>query len=274
VAEVEGVSSVVQIGGIVAQINEAMDDVRRIPDSSEKVRLLYTFLTGKRAVSQTVTDDRDVALITIKVVPSRADEVEVVLNKIEAITRDSLPESYEVVKADREHADAADRRVEIVASRISALAVLFGTKVAAPDKLREALRVGEGKPDVAGIETSIVAFMKTEAFGVPLPGASDEARATIAKAVAALGAPPEADADRKAWRAKVPKAVSEALGKDFTDPAVDDDALPSSRTSATSGPKTVRKVFRARSSSPPVSVCPKVRRASAFAASSAMRCSI
>ena len=225
VAAVEGVSSVVQIGGIVAQINEAMDDVRRIPDSSEKVRLLYTFLTGKRAVSQTVTDDRDVALITIKVIPSRADEVEVVLQKIEAITKESLPESYAVVKADAEHPDAVDRRVEIVASRISALAILFGTRVAAPEKLREALRVGEGKPDVTAIENAIVAFMKTEAFGVPLPGAAEDAPAKIAKAVAALGAPPEADAERKAWRSKVPKAVGEALGKDVTDPTVDDAAL-------------------------------------------------
>jgi len=224
-AQVDGVSSVTQIGAIVAQINEAMDDVRRIPDSPEKVRSLYTFLTGKRAVSQTVTDDRDVALIHVKVLPSRAAEVEVILQKVEQLT-ETLPENYVVVKANTaDHPEADARRVELVADHIAALALVFGTQVTAPDKLREALRVGEGAPDTAEIEKSLVAFMKTEAFGVPLPGAGPQAIPAIAKAVTALGAPPEADAERKAWRATVPKAVAGALGKDVTDPSVDDAAL-------------------------------------------------
>ncbi len=222
-AQLEGVSSVNQIAAIVAQVNEAMDDVRRVPDSEAQVRTLYSFLTGKRAVAQVITEGRDAAVIHIKVVPSRAADVEVVLRKVERITKETLPEQYTVVSpGDPAHPEADEKRVELVAERISALAVTFDTRVAHPDKLREALRAGEAPPDLPAIEKAMVAFMKTEAFGVKLP---DDAAATVAKEVVALGAPPADDAARKAWRGKVPGAVGKAMGKDVTDPTVDDAAL-------------------------------------------------
>lgn len=229
IALVPDVSSVVHIGAIVAQINEAMDDVRRVPDSEDKVRALYTFIQGKRAVAQTVTDDHDAALITIKVVKSRADEVEKALTAITKLV-DEFPaavERVEIVEADASERQEAARahRADIVAARIVALASSLGAPVASPDALRKALKEGRGQAQAAAVEREIAAFMKTEAFDSPIDKKDVALHDAVAKAVAALGAPPAADEARKAWRAKVPGVVATAMNKDATDPAVDDSAL-------------------------------------------------
>ena len=228
IALIPDVSSVTHIGAIVATINEAMDDVRRIPDAEDKVRTLYTFLAGKRAVSQTVTDDRDSALITIKVAKSRAEEVERVLADIVALTK-QVPASIARVAidgsqgADQEAAQA--HRAEIVAARIVALARQLGAPVESPEQLQRALLSDRGQAQAAAVEAEIVAFMKTEAFDSPIPKTDAALITAIAKGVAALGAPPFEDAARKVWRTKVPGVVATALNKDATDPMVDDTAL-------------------------------------------------
>ncbi len=228
IALIPDVSSVTHIGAIVATINEAMDDVRRIPDAEDKVRTLYSFLAGKRAVSQTVTDDRDSALITIKVAKSRAEEVERVLADIVALTK-QVPASIARVAidgsqgADQEAAQA--HRAEIVAARIVALARQLGAPVESPEQLQRALLSDRGQAQAAAVEAEIVAFMKTEAFDSPIPKTDVALITAIAKGVAALGAPPFEDAARKVWRAKVPGVVATALNKDASDPMVDDTAL-------------------------------------------------
>ena len=228
IALIPDVSSVTHIGAIVATINEAMDDVRRIPDAEDKVRTLYSFLAGKRAVSQTVTDDRDTALITIKVAKSRAEEVERVLADIVALTK-QVPASIARVAidgsrgADQEAAQA--HRAEIVAARIVALARQLGAPVESPEQLQRALLSDRGQAQAAAVEAEIVAFMKTEAFDSPIPKTDVALITAIAKGVAALGAPPFEDAARKVWRAKVPGVVATALNKDARDPMVDDTAL-------------------------------------------------
>lgn len=228
IALIPDVSSVTHIGAIVATINEAMDDVRRIPDAEDKVRTLYTFLAGKRAVSQTVTDERDSALITIKVAKSRAEEVERVLADIVALTK-QVPASITRVAIDgsqgAEQEAAQAHRAEIVAARIVALARQLGAPVESPEQLQRALLSDRGQAQAAAVEAEIVAFMKTEAFDSPIPKTDAALITAIAKGVAALGAPPFEDAARKVWRAKVPGVVATALNKDASDPMVDDTAL-------------------------------------------------
>jgi predicted RND superfamily exporter protein len=228
IALIPDVSSVTHIGAIVATINEAMDDVRRIPDAEDKVRTLFSFLAGKRAVSQTVTDDRDVALITIKVAKSRAEEVERVLADIVALTK-QVPASITRVAIDGSQGPnqeaAQAHRAEIVAARIVALARQLGAPVESPEQLHRALLSDRGQAQAAAVEAEIVAFMKTEAFDSPIPKGDVALAAAIAKGVAALGAPPFEDSARKVWRAKVPGVVAAALNKDASDPMVDDTAL-------------------------------------------------
>lgn len=229
IALVDDVSSVVHIGAIVAQINEAMDDVRRVPDTEEKVRLLYTFIQGKRAVAQTVTDDHDTALITIKVEKSRADEVERSLTRIQELVA-AFParlEQVAITEGSDEPRQVAARahRADVVAARIIALADQLGAPVASPEKLEAALKEGRGQAQAAAVEREILAFMKTEAFDAPIDKKDDALAAKIAKAVVGLGAPPTADDARKAWRAKVPGVVAAAMEKEPTDPTVDDTSL-------------------------------------------------
>jgi predicted RND superfamily exporter protein len=224
ISAVEGVSSVNHVSSVVALMNEAMEDVRRIPDTPEKVRLLYGFLTGKQAVSTTVTDDRTRALIHVKLVPSRAKDVEKILREVEALVREIVPTGYAVVTAESEEARA--RRAEVVADRVRGLARSFGARIERPDGLREALLGPPKPPSSAAVEPDLAAFVRSEAFGVPLgDDASQDTPERIAKEVAALGPPPDGDEGRKAWKAQVPQAVAKALGKDVADPTVDDAAL-------------------------------------------------
>ena len=92
-----------------------MDESRHLPDTPEKVKLLYTFLVGKRAIAQTVTDERDAALITVKVIPSRAAEVEGILHQIEQLTKDTIPHHAAVAGVGGERdAEVKAHRTKIV----------------------------------------------------------------------------------------------------------------------------------------------------------------
>lgn len=227
IALLDGVSSVTHIGSIVATLNEAMDDTRHVPDTPEKVKLLYTFLAGKRAVAQTVTDDRDFALITVKVIPSKAAEVEAILHQIEELTDKTLPKHAAVATlGGARDEEIREHRAEIVAARISALAHQYGTRVAEPAKLRDALASRSLGVDNAVVEKGVLGFMKTEAFDAPLPSdAPADAKEKIAHEAVLLGPPPTADKARKTWRAKMPAAVARGLGKEPTDPSIDDISL-------------------------------------------------
>jgi predicted RND superfamily exporter protein len=224
---VPDVTSVVHVGAIVAQTNEAMDDVRRLPDTEDKVRALYAFLAGKRAVLQAVTEEHDVALLHIKVGKTRADDVQRVLDAVTALAN-GLPSRIERVDlsqaGDRAEAVTA-KRAEIVAARISALAASLGAPVADPAALRHALVEQRGQAAREAVLREIRAFMKTEAFDAPIDKSDDKLATAIATGVVELGAPPSDDVGRKAWRAKVPDIVAAATGKDRADPVVDDTSL-------------------------------------------------
>ncbi len=221
---VPGVSGVNDVAAIVAQTNEAMEDVRRVPDTTEKVKLLFGFLTGKQAVSATVTDDRQAALLHVRVVPDRAAEVDVVLADVSDLVKTTLPKSYAVEP--RAGADHPARQVELLALRVRSLGALYGARIDRPDVLPEVLLAPPGPPPPAAAAPGIAAFIRTEAFGVPLPeSAGKDAPERIAEAVAALGPPPRADDAKKAWRARFPAAVAKVLDRDPEDPTVDDASL-------------------------------------------------
>ncbi len=220
---VPGVSSVTHLGAIIAQTNEAMEDVRRVPDTPEKAKLLLSFLTGKQAVSMTVSDDRQAALITVKVRPSRAAEVESVAAELERLAA-ALPKSYTVVENPKGH--PTDHVVALVADRMRSLAASYGATITDAAALDAALRAPPGPPPASVVEPAIVKFIGSEAFGMKLPEeCGPDAPARIAKAVAALGPPPVEDEARKAWRSGFPAAVGGALDRATDDPVVDDAAL-------------------------------------------------
>jgi hypothetical protein len=218
-----GVSSVTHVGAIVAQTNEAMEDVRRIPDTTEKVRLLYAFLTGKRAVSQTITDDHRRALILVKLSVSRVAEVDEVLADVERIASE-VPPVYAVAPAS--DPAASEHLAKTVAARIGALAVQLGEPVRDPQALVEALKGAPAEPPPAEIQKGLAAFVRSPAFGVPLGAdAPSDAPDRIAAAIAALGSPPGDLAAKKEFDKRIAPAVAQILGKDVADPTVDDASL-------------------------------------------------
>ncbi len=220
---VSQVSSVNHLGAIVAQTNEAMEDVRRIPDTPEKAKLLLSFLTGKQAVSMTVSDDRQAALVHVKLVPSRAVDVEAVVTELEKVAK-TVPARYATVATTAGTPD--DHVVSLVADRVRALAAHYGAKIERAADLEAALRAPPGPPPATAAIPGITAFIKSEAFGVDLPeSAGADAVSKIATAIAELGPPPQGDDAVKAWRGKFPAAVGKALDKDVEDPTVDDAAL-------------------------------------------------
>lgn len=69
-------------------IHEAMVGSRRLPDQAPAARSLFKFLDSDPAVSRLVKDDRSEALLVLRLDSAKADDLEQVLNAVEAWVRD------------------------------------------------------------------------------------------------------------------------------------------------------------------------------------------
>ncbi|MRG92078.1 efflux RND transporter permease subunit [Polyangium spumosum] len=213
IAVLPHVSSVNHVGAVVAQINEAMEGDRRIPDSAAKVKLLYGFLEGKKAVSQLVTDDRQRALVQIKLDTNLAAETEPLIEQIRGVTSTAIAATYTVAEANGGRKDeVASRARTLVTSRIAAIGRQFGVSV--PDEAALGERLGAGNVEGAAEPTraELVRFLGSEECSVELEG--PEVINAVARALAALGPRPEA--------AKLTEAIAQALGKSTDDTLVTD----------------------------------------------------
>jgi len=150
----EGVSDVVSLSAVIGQANEAMEGVRRVPDSSAKVALLLGLLTGNRAVSQLVNDDRTECLLQVELSVDRAADVERVLAAIEAV----VPEG-EVRWASLAGAEATAQRAQRIAARIAAEAK--AAQVPLPDAEAVATALGslDATADPAAVEGAVAAWL-------------------------------------------------------------------------------------------------------------------
>lgn len=101
IERLDGVTSVQHAGQVVAQLNRAMEGVRRIPQTADQARLLYGFLTGRPAVDQLVTKSRDEALLQVKLTKSDLDSVEAALATIEKIGAEPLNASPKAIATTR-----------------------------------------------------------------------------------------------------------------------------------------------------------------------------
>jgi hypothetical protein len=213
IAVLPNVSSVNHVSHVVAQINEAMEGDRRLPDTAAKVKLLYGFLEGKKAVRQLVTDDRRHALLHIKLGTQRASDTEPLVEQIRQMAASSITTRFAVVPAEgpRQKEVQASVRGQ-VALRIGALSRQFG--VAPPDASELEKRLGEPAPagDAASVEAELVAFLGSEESSVELDGPL--AAKKVAAAIAPLGPKPE--------EAKLAEAIAGALAKPADDALVTD----------------------------------------------------
>ncbi len=222
------VTSVQHVGGVIAKIDEAMEGDERIPDTSAKVKLLYGFLAGKRAVSQLVTDDRGHALVHVKVDSDRAGDLETVLAQVEAVVAE-MPTRYAVAEASGpRRAEVAARVQALVLARVAALATQYGVPFgkAESDAVTRLLQqhgtpAGKAVVDRKPIEAAIRAFLGSEEFTGELPKTPSAAE-LAAGALAKLDARPTKEAIEGALSSafELPKvAVGEPLPADRVDVA-------------------------------------------------------
>jgi predicted RND superfamily exporter protein len=92
------VAGVQHVGMVLSTIGQAMSGDYRVPDASDKVATLYTFLEGKQAVRQLVTDDRRHALLQVKLAVDRAGDVERALSSVERVVREWQPGRFRVAR--------------------------------------------------------------------------------------------------------------------------------------------------------------------------------
>ncbi len=194
IAALPDVAAVNHLGQVLSATNEVMEGVRRLPDTPEKTKLLLSFLTGKRAISQMVTEDRRSALVNVKLATTDIDRVEKVVANIENAAKGANVQAF--VLADARGARGADVRARedafVLGHVISDLKKTHPEVVARHDSIAKSLRA-EGAPvDPAGLRDALVRFMRSEEFTGELPTGPAEAKGGDAG-----GEHPEKDATAK-----------------------------------------------------------------------------
>ncbi len=250
VSLIEHVTSVIHIGDVLSMTYESMVGERRLPATSAQARLLYRFLAGRSSVTQLVTEDRQHALLQVKIDSDEHDAVTRTLGAVEAVVRDSSVTSYRVVGrsasaarpsgegaagagaadattelakasagstkvSDVDRALAKGRMREVVAARLVALLHTGGIAAPDPKRLVSELERPATKPDEAKVKQRIEQFLASEES--VLDKAQRDLAAPIARAVAKLGKKFDDD--------DLTRAIALATGRSEEDDLVDDVSL-------------------------------------------------
>lgn len=207
------VTNVNHIGNVIAQINEAMEGDRRIPDTSAKVKLLYQFLAGKKAVEQLVTDDRRFALMHVKLDTTNAGETEPLVLDIRKLTKDTMLSRVVVVDVTANRTEEFDtrRRLQVV-ERLRAAGKQFGVTMPAPTEIEMHMGGTKGFDVTDTVQKGVAQFLGSDECSVELDNPALIQK--VAKALAVLGAKPA--------EAKMSEAIAVVLEKPASDELVGD----------------------------------------------------
>ncbi len=229
VSRIDHIASTIHVGDALSRANEAMEGLRRIPDTTAKVKLLYAMMSGDASVRQLVSRDRRHALIQVKVNDSSAEVREELLAGVEGwLAGHTAPRYQRLPRQDRR---AGDRVRLMVTARILAAAHALGSPrsslVANEQRLATAVsqlaRAGQlvrGAARQPAVRQQVVAelrrFLRSEESAVTLAAAvdDDDQALRIARAVAALGPDPD--------DAPLRRAIASGLGEAPEQQAIDD----------------------------------------------------
>lgn len=191
IALLPGVVAVQHIGRVVAESNAAMAGERRIPDDPAQVKLLYRFLSGKAAVRQLLSPERDAALVHVRLADDAAPGL---VGEIESLVGQAVHRGLVVGAGVSPAATAA--RLEAVTWRVRALARAAG--VAVPPQAVPRIVEGLTRPAEADPEAVTAAIARDLGSGeCPVDLASrPDLRATLAAELTRLGPRPDAAAVR------------------------------------------------------------------------------
>lgn len=187
IAVLPHVTQVQHVGDVIATVNHAMDGVQRVPDRANQVGALYGFLAGNAAVRQLVTDERDHALMHVKIGSNQADVLEDVLARVRALVAER-PTSWEPAKHDAD--GVAERLTGQVATEIVALAHQYDAGTIDAAAVRTALAAPPPPVAQDAIRPALVKFLSSEECFVTL---TPEQAVAVADATLALGPQPDGE---------------------------------------------------------------------------------
>ncbi len=149
------VSAVTHVGGVVSLVNEAFSGERRIPLTSEQVRVVYRFLQGRPAVEQLVDGDKQRALLMVKIDSDAYDDVNQALAEIEAFTS-APPETVEGAEAVATHIATL---LDLPADKVAALSRFLHGMLGSKDEIAH---FGVHLVDRARVREQLVTYLKSD----------------------------------------------------------------------------------------------------------------
>jgi predicted RND superfamily exporter protein len=182
VSDVQGVHTALEI------TSDAMTGARRVPDRAAQMGVLYRFLSSDPSVAKLVTEERDAALLQVKVGSNRADDLDAVLAQVKAVVDTQAIRRFSVAKTG---AEGFDERIEtLIVARVLALAHRYAVELPADtaEQTVDFLRGPRATVDASVLTAVLSTFLQSEESYVPLQ--PDQAQA-VAAAVVTLG--PEFD---------------------------------------------------------------------------------
>lgn len=187
------VNSVNHIADALSRANEAMEGQRRIPDTTEKVKLLYSFMVGDASVAQLITADYRYALIHLKLSTDSAEKSEALLAKVEKWVAQNVAKEYRRVNV--AHSEAGQARLgALVASRIESAIASSGLKLdsQAVALLPQTLALAAQRLDSQPVTTALEQYLRSEECIVEFPQQKGQQSLAhrVAQALTLLGPSP------------------------------------------------------------------------------------
>jgi len=189
IRSLEGVSDVLGIDTVVSIANEAMEGARRIPDSAQKVGLLYGLLQGNKAVTQLISEHYDEALLQVKVSAQGADQVETLLKQVESLVANEAYRSYRTGSVISDTEAVKNRLREVVAGKIVTLLEDFDIADSASMQAQVPALLGglNASADPEQVEGELVRFMRSQECIAELPEDDPQLPDRLAASLASLG---------------------------------------------------------------------------------------
>jgi predicted RND superfamily exporter protein len=184
------VTEVVAVDDIVSLINDAMTSAKRVPDKSGQVGVLYRFLSSDPSVGRVVTDERDATLLQVRIGSNRADDLDLVLDKVERLVAEEAAASFSVAKRADDAAAVDARTAKRLAARMEAFGRRYGARLESDAEAYLAKLIADRgfQPDTTLVASYLTDFLLSEESWVPL---DKPVAARVAGGVAALGPNPD-----------------------------------------------------------------------------------
>ncbi len=223
VRNVPHVSAVQHVALPYELVNEAMTELRRVPDDRKQVETLSAYVLSDPSAYQLMTGDKKQALVHIKVDTSHAETVDRVVARLRTVLRRELPQDLVVVNVGPK-APVKVRRIgrEILAHQTADLmvALLENARIRLPEGARSLVgRVLAGtgglqwsEKDRQAVAARLLRYFRSKECVIPLPPPKDGKDPALVLATALAGLGP--GASERALEKAAGEALAGVLGSE------------------------------------------------------------